>query len=358
MIVLIHDGDRVLLGSNALWPSDRFSLLAGFVEAGESLESCVQREVFEESGLRVANIRYRSSQPWPFPRSLMLGFEATPATGVDPEALVADPEEIAELRWFTRDELQSEDLAIVLPGHASIARSLLDDWLARGSRVSAETEALLAGLDDEQREVAQTLRGPVSVLAGAGTGKTRTITHRIAHGVMTGAYRPDRVLAVTFTAKAAAELRSRLRLLGAGGVSARTFHSAALSQLGYFWPQIVGGQAPQVLPGKSRTLAQAADAMRLRFDTDTLRDVASEIEWRKLSSLGIEAYAERAHERSLPNGITAEQLLDVMGSYETLKDERRQIDFEDVLIIMTGMLEVEPRVADAGPGTVPLFHGR
>lgn len=133
VIVLIHDGDRVLLGSNALWPSDRFSLLAGFVEAGESLESCVQREVFEESGLRVANIRYRSSQPWPFPRSLMLGFEATPATGVDPEALVADPEEIAELRWFTRDELQSEDLAIVLPGHASIARSLLDDWLARGS---------------------------------------------------------------------------------------------------------------------------------------------------------------------------------------------------------------------------------
>lgn len=211
--------------------------------------------------------------------------------------------------------------------------------------MSAETEALLAGLDDEQREVAQTLRGPVSVLAGAGTGKTRTITHRIAHGVMTGAYRPDRVLAVTFTAKAAAELRSRLRLLGAGGVSARTFHSAALSQLGYFWPQIVGGQAPQVLPGKSRTLAQAADAMRLRFDTDTLRDVASEIEWRKLSSLGIEAYAERLDERSLPNGITAEQLLDVMGSYETLKDERRQIDFEDVLIIMTGMLEVEPRVA-------------
>ena len=132
VIVLIHDGDRVLLGSNALWPSDRFSLLAGFVEAGESLESTVEREVFEESGLRVANIRYRSSQPWPFPRSLMLGFEAEPAPGVDPEALVADPEEIAELRWFTRAELLSEELPIILPGRTSIARSLLDDWLARG----------------------------------------------------------------------------------------------------------------------------------------------------------------------------------------------------------------------------------
>lgn len=211
--------------------------------------------------------------------------------------------------------------------------------------MSDPQEDLLEQLDPEQREVAVTLRGPVSVLAGAGTGKTRTITHRIAHGVRCGAYAPERVLAVTFTAKAAAELRSRLRGLGAGGVSARTFHSAALSQLGFFWPQVVGGSAPQVLPGKSKTLSQAAEAMRLRFDRETLRDVAGEIEWRKVSTLSLEAYERLLPERELPRGVTAEQLLELHRAYEQLKDERRQIDFEDVLVIMTGMLEVEPRVA-------------
>ena len=102
-------------------------------------------------------------------------------------------------------------------------------------------DALLAGLDAQQRVAAEALFGPVCILAGAGTGKTRAITHRIAYGVASGAYAPNRVMALTFTSRAAAELRGRLRQLGAGGVSARTFHSAALSQLNYFWPQVVGG---------------------------------------------------------------------------------------------------------------------
>src|ERR1700759_3159517 len=113
-----------------------------------------------------------------------------------------------------------------------------------------DPDALLEALDPEQREVAGALRGPVRVLAGAGTGKTRAITHRIAYGVATGVYSPSRVMALPFTSRSAGELRSRLRQLGAGGVSARTFHSAALSQLGFFWPQVVGGTAPRILDSK------------------------------------------------------------------------------------------------------------
>ena len=104
---------------------------------------------------------------------------------------------------------------------------------------------LLAALDPEQREVATTLPGPVCVLAGAGTGKTRAITSRIAYGVHSGVYVPQRVLAVTFTARAAGEMRTRLRDLGAAGVQARTFHAAALRQLRYFWPRHVGGELPR-----------------------------------------------------------------------------------------------------------------
>ena len=130
VIVLIEHGDRILLGSNALWEPGRFSLLAGFVEAGESLEQAVAREVFEESGVRLGAIEYVTSQPWPFPRSLMLGFRAELADGVDPEALDPDPEEISELRWFTRDELRDPDPGLRLPMSLSIARWLIDRWVA------------------------------------------------------------------------------------------------------------------------------------------------------------------------------------------------------------------------------------
>lgn len=188
-------------------------------------------------------------------------------------------------------------------------------------------EALLAGLDAQQRVVAEALFGPVCVLAGAGTGKTRAITHRIAYGVATGAFTPNRVMALTFTNRAAAELRGRLRQLGAGGVSARTFHAAALSQLNYFWPQVVGGQLPSVLDGKGRVLGRAAEKLGLRVDTATLRDVAAEIEWRKVSSLSLDEYATALASRPLPGALTAEKLVDLHRTYEELKDERKQIDF-------------------------------
>lgn len=132
VIVLIEHDDRVLLGSNVLWESGRFSILAGFVEAGESLEQAVAREVYEESGMRLAEMRYVTSQPWPFPRSLMLGFRARLAPGQDPAALVADTTEISELRWFTRAEILTPPPGIILPQRVSIARWLLDQWAAEG----------------------------------------------------------------------------------------------------------------------------------------------------------------------------------------------------------------------------------
>ena len=206
-------------------------------------------------------------------------------------------------------------------------------------------DRILDALDPEQRAIAEHLRGPVSVLAGAGTGKTRAITHRIAHGVRSGVYDPQRVLAVTFTRKAAGELQGRLRELGADGVRAQTFHGAALAQLSHFWPQFVGGPAPKVLPGKVATVSQAVESMGLRLGGEALRDIAAEIEWRKVSLLSIEGYAERLATRAIPQGITPEQLLEIQNKYVSLLEERRQIDFEDVILLMTGMLETEPSAA-------------
>jgi DNA helicase II / ATP-dependent DNA helicase PcrA len=204
-------------------------------------------------------------------------------------------------------------------------------------------DELLAGLDEQQRQAAESLLGPVVLLAGAGTGKTRAITHRIAYGVATGAYSPSRVMALTFTARSAGELRSRLRALGAGGVSARTFHASALSQLGFFWPQVVGGTAPKLLDSKGRLIGHAAETLRLKLDTATLRDAAAEIEWRKVSRLSLDQYA--VARRPLPPTLTLEKIVDLQRAYEAVKDERKQIDFEDVLLVTAGMIESEPRVA-------------
>lgn len=207
-----------------------------------------------------------------------------------------------------------------------------------------ESKSALDGLDEHQREAASILRGPVAVLAGAGAGKTRVITHRIAYGVDTGAYSPQRVMAVTFTTKAAGELRGRLRALGIEGVSAKTFHAAALAQLNFFWPQVAGDEAPRIVDNKVKLLAHAADGLRLRPDRATLRDIASQIEWRKVTMRSIEQYARLGR---TVGSLRHEQLVDLMAQYEKLKDERRQLDFEDVLLACAGMLEAEPRVAIA-----------
>ena len=211
---------------------------------------------------------------------------------------------------------------------------------------TASSDTLLDGLDAEQRLAAETLLGPVCILAGAGTGKTRALTHRIANGVATGVYDPSRVLALTFTTRAAGELRTRLRQLGAGAVSARTFHSAALAQLSHFWPQVVGGSLPRILDGKARMLGQASEQLRIRVDTAALRDIAAEIEWRKVSRLTLDDYARAAASRALPPGVGVDAMVALHRAYEQIKDERRQLDFEDVLLATAGMLDTEAWVAE------------
>jgi DNA helicase-2/ATP-dependent DNA helicase PcrA len=215
--------------------------------------------------------------------------------------------------------------------------------MSKNSVTSAED--LLAGLDDDQRIVAEELRGPVCVLAGAGTGKTRAITHRIAYGIATGTYSPDRILALTFTTRAAGEMRTRLRQLGAGPVQAQTFHAAALRQLGHFWPKFVGGEAPKVFESKSRPLAEVANKLGLKLDTATLRDLASEVEWRKTSNLSLASYEKKAYGRQMPGHLAIADVLAVMTGYEDLKDSRGQIDMEDVLLLTAGLLETEAAAA-------------
>ena len=204
---------------------------------------------------------------------------------------------------------------------------------------------ILSGLDDEQRAVATTLTGPLCVLAGAGTGKTRAITHRMAYGVATGVYRPQQVLAVTFTARAAAEMRTRLRDLGAGGVQAKTFHAAALKQLQYFWPHTVGGALPGLLDHKAQIIAEAARRLRLSTDRAAIRDVAAEIEWAKVSMLTPDSYVRAAADREPPAGFDLTAISRIFQSYEDVKVDRNIIDFEDVLLIMVGILQEDERVA-------------
>jgi DNA helicase II / ATP-dependent DNA helicase PcrA len=208
------------------------------------------------------------------------------------------------------------------------------------------TEDLLAALDPEQRQVAEALRGPVRVLAGAGTGKTRAITHRIAHGVASGVYAPAEVLAVTFTTRAAGEMRTRLRTLGVVGVQARTFHSAALRQLRYFWPHVYGTELPRLTESKLGLLATAARRQRLATDQALLRDLASEIEWAKVSNVQPGDYAALAAVRGRAvAGATPETVGHVFDAYEDVKRGDGRMDMEDVLLLTAGMLAEDERVA-------------
>ncbi len=212
--------------------------------------------------------------------------------------------------------------------------------------VSPHLPDLLDALDPEQREVAEAVRGPVRVLAGAGTGKTRAITHRIAHGVATGIYAPTEVLAVTFTTRAAGEMRGRLQRLGAPGVQARTFHSAALRQLRWFWPTTYGGELPTLTESKLAMVAGAARRLRVQTDQALLRDLASEIEWAKVSNVGPDDYAAVADRRGRAvSGVDHETVGRLFAGYEEVKRSQARMDMEDVLLLTAGMLAEEERVA-------------
>jgi DNA helicase-2/ATP-dependent DNA helicase PcrA len=211
-----------------------------------------------------------------------------------------------------------------------------------------DAERLLDDLDPEQREVAAALEGPVRVLAGAGTGKTRAITHRLAYGIAAGAMEPTRVLAVTFTTRAAGEMRSRLIRLGAAGVQARTFHSAALRQARYFWPQLYGSPLPDIAASKIPLLSEAVARRRLKASQADLRDLAGEIEWAKVSNVRPDDYPRLATAagRELA-GYDAATVGQVFASYEEVRRDRHRIDMEDVLLCAVALLASEERVAAA-----------
>mgnify|MGYP001474732277 CR=1 FL=1 len=211
----------------------------------------------------------------------------------------------------------------------------------------------LDGLDPQQRAAVVAPRGPVCILAGAGTGKTRTITRRIAHLVTTGHVRGDQVLAVTFTSRAAGELRMRLAGLGVaeagtGPVQARTFHSAALRNLSYFWPRVYGEEPWQLLDGQFRAVAQAVRRVGLDPSTETIRDVLTEIGWAKSSLLTPDTYAEHALAlgRDLP--VPAPEVARAFRAYEDLKVSGpvRLLDFDDLLGHMSDLMEEVPAVAE------------
>ncbi|MGW5778609.1 ATP-dependent DNA helicase UvrD2 [Streptomyces sp. NPDC003863] len=213
-------------------------------------------------------------------------------------------------------------------------------------QVPETADAVLDGLDPEQREVALALNGPVCVLAGAGTGKTRAITHRIAYGVRAGILQPASVLAVTFTNRAAGEMRGRLRQLGAGGVQARTFHSAALRQLQFFWPKAVGGELPRLLERKVQLVADAAARCRIRLDRNELRDVTGEIEWAKVTQTVPADYPAAVAKSVREAPRDPAEIGQIYAMYEQLKRDRSVIDFEDVLLLTVGILQDRHDIAD------------
>ncbi|WP_300083383.1 ATP-dependent DNA helicase UvrD2 [Propioniciclava sp.] len=205
---------------------------------------------------------------------------------------------------------------------------------------------ILDGLDPEQRLVATALEGPVVVLAGAGTGKTRAMTHRIAYGVATGAFAANAVLALTFTTRAAGELRGRLRRLGVPAVQARTFHSAALRQAQYFWPRAYGSELPAVEANKAGLVAAALRRERLAPDTALLRDTAAEIGWAKVSNVAPGEYAAVSAQRGRTvAGLAPDQVGRVFAHYEAVKATRGVIDFDDILLCTAGLLADHPEVA-------------
>ncbi|MFY9931754.1 MAG: ATP-dependent helicase, partial [Streptosporangiaceae bacterium] len=218
--------------------------------------------------------------------------------------------------------------------------------------VLGTAEGLLAGLDPEQREVAVAARGPVCVLAGAGTGKTRAITYRIAYAAAAGLIDPAHVLALTFTVRAAGELRGRLRQLGAGGmgtqqVRASTFHAAALRQLTYFWPRVVGGRPPQLIDAKASLIREAAKRAQVRLDAPgSISDTAGEIEWAKVNQVRPDGYLAAAAAAGRTAGAGAERVAAVFAEYEQLRRERHLVDFESILELTAGILLDSRAAAD------------
>ncbi len=212
--------------------------------------------------------------------------------------------------------------------------------------LDGSVDEILAALDNDQRAVALATRGPVCVIAGAGTGKTRAITHRIAYAAAIGTMDPQKVLALTFTSRAAGEMRTRLRSLGVPTVAARTIHAAALKQLIYFWPTVFGGRVPELMTAKAGFIGEAINRAGLSSELratsrELMRDIASEIEWAKVSQVAPEDFVDEISKRTQKPRVSADKLAKVYAAYESVKKQELAIDFEDVLLLTAAMIEEE-----------------
>ena len=203
---------------------------------------------------------------------------------------------------------------------------------------------ILEGLNAEQRQAVTTVSGPVAIIAGAGSGKTRVVSHRTAYAVATDVVPEDQVLLVTFTEKAAAEMRQRVRTLGLDRVAARTFHSAALAQLRYFWPSRHDGSAlPEVLGDKWRLVAPLARGLPGGYRFTPARDIIDEIEWAKSRRLTPTTYLSRAAGRTPPP--TPDLFVGLFHGYEQAKERRGFVDFDDILRLTLELLESDREAA-------------
>ena len=200
---------------------------------------------------------------------------------------------------------------------------------------------ILAQLDDAQQAAVTNLKGPLAIIAGAGSGKTRTISHRIAYGIATGEYAEGRVLALTYTNRAAAELRSRLRLLGAPGVQVRTFHAAALAQLQFFWPQLTESMAPKLVTQKASMVNEVLDDMSIRVSDQERLALQAEVEYLRYAMLEIDQYESLERPRL---ALNAARFVDFFKRYEQFKQQKRIVDWEDAILLTCGLLRNETRM--------------
>lgn len=210
------------------------------------------------------------------------------------------------------------------------------------------TKPDLSLLDEDQLRAATAPRGPVCILAGAGTGKTRTITYRIANLVDQGFVSPQRVLAVTFTARAAGEMRDRLRTMGVAGVQAQTFHAAARRQLKYFWPQVAGDLPWQLLDNKFPLVARAVRSVGLDNSKDMIRDVLAEIEWAKSALVSAEDYESVIADTDRSAPADPAKVAEAFRRYEQAKatPDMMHLDFDDLLMHIAGAIENVPAIAE------------
>ena len=215
----------------------------------------------------------------------------------------------------------------------------------RSGRV-IDPEPILEGLNDAQREAVSTVSGPLAIVAGAGSGKTRVVSHRAAYAVATGVVQERQILLVTFTEKAATEMAERVRGLGLARVTARTFHSAALAQLRYFWPlRHDGAPLPEVMADKWRIVAPLARALPGGYRFTPSKDLMDEIEWAKSRRLTPQTYEQGCGDRQPP--IPMNLFVRLFRDYERSKGRRGLIDFDDILGQTVDLLETDEDAAQA-----------